>query len=191
MLRCGIGISSRGCDHARVILDSGSSVQDGAYIGNWIYIFSSGGSTRLHQIVRYDGAFSVAWLKPAEGSGAAAGSTAPAPWPLSTYVILSAPARPEGVRLAVGGDMLVDAWLHFLSPVGGGPAAARWLSGGQTADLALEYRSLAGSNPSAGGGARVVLQWSSSSATGGAFQTVPSQRLYFSPSTLAFPLTLF
>jgi hypothetical protein len=37
----------------------------------------------------------------------------------------------------------------------------------------------------------VALEWSSPIVTGGVFRTVPSDRLYFAPSTLAFPLTLF
>jgi hypothetical protein len=164
---------------------------DDAYAGNWLYVFSSGGATSLRRIIRYDGTYHAAWLEPADGSGASAGSTAASPWPLSMYIVLAAPMRPEGVRLAVGGDLLIDAWLHFLSPVGGVPSAVRWLSGGQSAELALDYRSLAGAGSSAGGGASIVLQWSSPSATGGVFRTLPSERLYFNPSTLAYPLTLF
>ena len=174
-----MGISSCGCDDERVVLDTNAPIVEDIYTGNWIYIFAAGGETSLHRIVAYN------------GSGASAGTTWLLPGPMCMYVVLATPARPEGVRLAVGGDLLVDAWLHFFSPVGGSPSAAIWLSGGNPADLALEYRSLAGAGSIVGGGAKVVLEWSSLKATGGSFQSVSSERLYFNPSTLAFPLTLF
>ena len=186
-----MGISSCGCDDERVVLDTNAPIVEDIYTGNWIYIFAAGGETSLHRIVAYNGDDRAAWLEPADGSGASAGTTWLLPGPMSMYVVLATPARPEGVRLAVGGDLLVDAWLHFFSPVGGSPSAAIWLSGGNPADLALEYRSLAGAGSIVGGGAKVVLEWSSLKATGGSFQSVSSERLYFNPSTLAFPLTLF
>ncbi len=122
-----------------------------------ISLLTSDGSTVLNRITAYDGAARTAWLEPAEGDGVSAGAGTPGPGTLSSYVVLAWPARPEGVRLAVGGDLVIDAWLHFLPTVGGRAAAASKLAAGDPAELALEYRSLAGAGSAIGGGGRVAL----------------------------------
>jgi hypothetical protein len=192
LLRCDTtGLAGLSCDGEQVTLDAGAAETDEAYAGNWLHIFASDGSIRLHRIRAYDGSTRTAWLEPAEGNGASSGAGMPGPGSLSSYIVLALPARPEGVRLAVDGELIVDAWLHFLPMVVGSATAARKLAVGEPVELALEYRSLAGAGSPIGGGGRAVLEWSSPIATGGVFLPVPSERLYFAPSTLAFPLTLF
>jgi GH43 family beta-xylosidase len=78
----------------------------------------------------------------------------------------------EGVRLWVGGQLLIDDWVaHTVRTT---TSAAINMVAGQLYDIRLDYYEGTGS-------AQVQLQWSSTSQ---ALQTVPTSRLYESPAGL-------
>lgn len=80
----------------------------------------------------------------------------------------------DGVRLWVGGTLIIDRWVNQAPTTSTGSIA---LTAGQRADLRMEYYE-------SGGGASAKLEWSSPSR---ARQVVPQARLY--PAVLPLPWT--
>jgi GH43 family beta-xylosidase len=88
----------------------------------------------------------------------------------------------DGVRLRIGGELVIDNWTNHSATVDTG---SKWLEVGKWYDITLEYYDNTGA-------AQINLRWSSPRQTGaGVFQTIPTsnlQAMQATPETFSNPL---
>jgi GH43 family beta-xylosidase len=87
----------------------------------------------------------------------------------------------DGVRLWIGGELVIEHWNDHAATVDTGP---KWLEAGKWYDIKLEYYENTGV-------AVASLKWSSARQTGGAYQVIPAsnlQAMLATPMQFANPL---